>query len=68
MRISAFCTAILAYAVIGHPPPAMAQVDQQRAAEFFKDAQALCERDAGRLWGMSICAPMVPPTAHSQQA
>jgi hypothetical protein len=59
MRISVFCTAILAYVVIGHPPPAVAQVDQQRAQEYFKEARALCERDGGRLWGVSICAPMV---------
>jgi hypothetical protein len=59
MRISVFCTAILAYEVIGHPPPAVAQVDQQRAQEYFKEAQALCERDGGRLWGVSLCAPMV---------
>lgn len=39
--------------------PAVAQVDQQRAQEFFEEAQALCERDGGRLWGVSICAPMV---------
>ena len=57
MRISAFCTAVLAYVVIGHAPPAAAQVDQQRAQEYFKEAQALCERDGGRLWGVSICAP-----------
>jgi hypothetical protein len=36
-----------------------AQVDQQRAQEYFKEARALCERDGGRLWGVSICAPMV---------
>ncbi len=59
MRISMSCTAILAYVVIGHPPPAVAQVDQQRAQEYFKEAQALCERDGGRLWGVSICGPMV---------
>jgi len=59
MRISAFCTAVLTYGVIGHPPPAVAQVDQQRAQEYFKEARALCERDGGRLWGVSICAPMV---------
>ena len=53
------CTAILAYVVIGHPPPAVAQVDQQRAQEYFKEAQALCERDGGRLWGVSLCGPMV---------
>ena len=39
--------------------PAAAQVDQQRAQEYFKEAQALCERDGGRLWGVSVCAPMV---------
>jgi hypothetical protein len=59
MRMSAFCTAVLTGVVIGHPPPAVAQVDQQRAQEHFKEAQALCERDGGRLWGVSICAPMV---------
>src|SRR6267378_5603295 len=59
MRISAFCTAVLAYVVIGHAPPAAAQVDQQRAQEYFKEAQVLCERDGGRLWGVSVCAPMV---------
>ena len=59
MRMSALCTAVVAYVVIGHPPPAVAQVDQQRAQEYFKEAQALCERDGGRLWGVSICAPMV---------
>src|SRR5213595_1397012 len=66
MRISAFCTAILAYAVIGRTPPALAQVDQQRAQEYFKEAQALCERDGGRLWGVSICAPMVIGDARTQ--
>ena len=38
MRISAFCTAVLTYVVIGHPPPAVAQVDQQRAQEYFKES------------------------------
>jgi hypothetical protein len=59
MRISAFCTAVLTYVVIGHPPPAAAQVDQQRAQAYFKEAQALCERDGGRMWGVSLCGPMV---------
>jgi hypothetical protein len=59
MRISALCPAILAYVVIGHPSPAVAQVDQQRAEQYFKEAQTLCERDGGRLWGVSLCGPMV---------
>src|SRR3954447_5248542 len=48
------------------PLPAPAQVDQQRAQEFFNEAQALCERDGGRLWGVSICAPMVIGDARTQ--
>jgi hypothetical protein len=59
MRISMSCTAILAYVVIGHPTPAVAQVDQQRAQEYFREARALCEREGGRLWGVSLCGPMV---------
>jgi hypothetical protein len=59
MRISALGKAILAYVVVGYPPPAVAQVDQQRVQEYFKEVQALCERDGGRLWGVSLCAPMV---------
>jgi len=48
------------------PFVAGAQVDQQRAQEFFKEAQTLCERDGGRLWGVSICAPMVIGDARTQ--
>jgi hypothetical protein len=66
MRIPAFRTAVLACAVMGQPPAAVAQVDQQRAQEYFKEAQALCERDGGRLWGVSICAPMVIGDARTQ--
>ena len=54
-----FCSLLTAF-------PALAQVDQQRAQEFFKEAQALCERDGGRLWGVSICAPMVIGDARTQ--
>jgi len=39
--------------------PAAAQVDQQRAEAYFKEALAICERDGGRLWGVSLCGPMV---------
>jgi hypothetical protein len=66
MRLPAFCTAIAAYVVLGSAPPAVAQVDQQRAQEYFKEARAFCERDGGRLWGMSLCAPMVIGDARTQ--
>ena len=52
-------TTILSWMLTLLAPPAVAQVDQQRAREFFKEAQALCERDGGRLWGVSLCGPMV---------
>lgn len=39
--------------------PAAAQVDQERAAAYFEEAAALCEREGGRLWGVSLCGPMV---------
>lgn len=38
---------------------AAAQVDQARAAQYFREAAALCEREGGRLWGVSLCGPMV---------
>lgn len=39
--------------------PVSAQVDQQRAADYMKEAAALCQHDGGRLWGVSLCGPMV---------
>jgi acetyl esterase/lipase len=50
---------VVLYLLAGVALPAAAQVDQQRAQEYFKEARALCERDGGRLWGVSLCAPMV---------
>ena len=40
-------------------PRADAQLDPQLAQRYFAEATALCERDAGRLWGVSLCGPMV---------
>jgi hypothetical protein len=59
MRIPMTRVMVLLYLLAGVAPPAATQVDQQRAQEFFREAQALCERDGGRLWGVSVCGPMV---------
>jgi hypothetical protein len=59
MRTGMTRTVVFLYLVAGSALPAVAQVDQPRAQEYFKEAQALCERDGGRLWGVSLCAPMV---------
>lgn len=39
--------------------PLSGQVDLQRAEAYFKEAQAFCDRDGGKLWGISLCGPMV---------
>jgi hypothetical protein len=36
-----------------------AQVRPDLAQRYFEEATRLCERDAGRLWGVSLCGPMV---------
>ncbi len=47
--------------------PASAQVDQDRADAYFREANRLCEREAGHLWGVSLCGPMVfaDPRSHT---
>jgi hypothetical protein len=44
---------------LGVANPAAGQVDPQRAEAYFKEAVAICQRDGGRLWGVSLCGPMV---------
>ena len=39
--------------------PLGAQVDTARAARYFAEAEALCRKEDGRLWGVSLCGPMV---------
>jgi hypothetical protein len=46
-------------ALFGAATGAEAQVDPQIAKRYFDEATKLCERDAGRLWGVSLCGPMV---------
>ena len=36
-----------------------AQVQPQLAQRWFEEVTKLCERDAGRLWGVSLCGPIV---------
>jgi hypothetical protein len=55
MARGCWCLLFIVVAVVR----AAGQVDQARAEQYFKEAQALCERDGGRLWGVSLCGPMV---------
>lgn len=45
--------------LLGLAAPAAAQVDSARAAGYFQEAARLCAREGGRLWGVSLCGPMV---------
>ena len=44
-----YLNALFLLVLLGAATAADAQVDQQRAQEYFKEARALCERDGGRL-------------------
>jgi hypothetical protein len=45
---------------------ASAQVDPARAVTYLEEVAALCGRDAGRLWGVSLCGPMAFVDAATQ--
>src|SRR5262245_24077334 len=51
--------ALLLFVLLGVATSADAQVQPQLARRYFEEATKLCERDAGRLWGVSLCGPMV---------
>src|SRR5262245_14899438 len=53
-RGAAFLAALLGVATV-----AEGQVQPQIAQRYFQEVTKLCERDAGRLWGVSLCGPMV---------
>lgn len=38
--------------------PSVAQVDRQLATKYFEEADALCRREGGKLWGVPLCGPM----------
>ncbi len=45
--------------LLGTATAAEAQIQPELAKRYFEEATKLCERDAGRLWGVSLCGPMV---------
>jgi hypothetical protein len=36
-----------------------AGIDLAKARQYFAEAKALCEKDDGKLWGVSLCGPMI---------
>ncbi len=51
--------ALFLVALLGVATAAEAQVQPEIAKRYFEEATKLCERDAGRLWGVSLCGPIV---------
>ena len=51
--------ALFLLVLLGAATAADAQVQPELAKRYFEEATKICERDAGRLWGVSLCGPMV---------
>jgi hypothetical protein len=56
-------TRVLCAALVFNSPAASAArgnaLDAAVAGRYFAEARALCARDGGRLWGRSLCGPMM---------
>ena len=59
MQTRSHLNALLLLVLLGAAKTAEAQVQQVLAKRYFEEATKLCERDAGRLWGVSLCGPIV---------
>ena len=59
MQIRSNLNALFLLLLLGAATAAEAQVQPELAKRYFEEASKLCERDAGRLWGVSLCGPLV---------
>jgi hypothetical protein len=56
IKATAVLTLALAASATAQPP---SSVDPAQAAAVFTEAKILCERDHGRVWGHSLCGPIM---------
>jgi hypothetical protein len=59
MQTRAHLNALVLLLVLGCATAAEAQIQPELAKRYFEEVTKLCERDGGRLWGVSLCGPMV---------
>ena len=66
MRLSRYSHFLLGIVLLAAAPQALpAQgnaptgIDPAQAKQYFDEAGRICQRDAGNLWGKSLCAPMI---------
>ena len=52
-------SAVAAASLVGCAVPASVAPDFAEAARLFADAELICECDGGKLWGHSLCGPML---------
>jgi hypothetical protein len=58
-RLVVSCILALGFAA-GHIDSAEGdKIDVTRAEQYFSEVRSQCELDGGRLWGVSLCAPML---------
>jgi len=50
------CFAAMAAQIVGAQSKA---IDVAQAKQYLVEARRICEKDAGKLWGKSLCAPMI---------
>ena len=56
------CSVISILIVVSPLPYAAAQgarIDTKLAGQYFEEARAICDRDSGRLWGVTLYGPML---------
>ena len=41
-------------------------IDPDLARQYFTEAEAICREDSGRLWGISLCGPMLFADPHTR--
>src|SRR5438270_11407489 len=59
MRIRHHFNTLPLLVLLGSAAVADAQVHPKLVQHWFEEVTRLCKRDAGRLWGVSLCGPMV---------
>src|SRR5262245_10493184 len=59
MQTRSRLSALFILLLLGGATAADAQISPELANRYFDEVTKLCERDGGRLWGVSLCGPMV---------
>jgi len=64
LMLCAACTWIVACGPAPGPgvpptPDVAGNIDLAQAEQYFREFDAMCEEDGGRLWGVSFCGPIV---------